>query len=53
MPSLDVDETVKIIFAADRDHAGQFTELQFTELSAITDKAARIAKTTYREKHNG
>jgi hypothetical protein len=50
MPSADVDEAVKLIFRADTDAGGQFSEEQYLALQAITDKAARQSR---EERHAG
>jgi hypothetical protein len=46
MPSVDVDEAVRLIFRADAEAGGQFTSMQYDALLAITDKAARQARET-------
>jgi hypothetical protein len=45
LPSTDLDEAIAIIFRADSDNEGCFTETQFERLDSIARKAAQYART--------
>jgi hypothetical protein len=44
LPSTDLDEAIAIIFRADSDNEGCFTEAQYERLDTIARKAAHHAR---------